>query len=153
MLTFPPRVLPIGSAYAIWVDRTRRGSCDRPNGRGECRRGRVMSRRMSSANGLCRVIVRTAPVAWRSCSTRIVLNPFWIRQKTGTTHGTPYPYDSRIPLIFMGNGIRDGRYARHVALNDVAPTLATRFGVSVPSGSIGKVLSAVLGPAPAASDR
>lgn len=87
----------------------------------------------------------------RSGDLEIVLNPFWIRQKTGTTHGTPYPYDSHIPLIFLGNGIRAGRYSQHVALNDVAPTLATRFGVSLPSGSIGRVLSEVL--APAASDR
>jgi hypothetical protein len=89
----------------------------------------------------------------RSGDLEVVLNPFWIRQKTGTTHGTPYPYDSHIPLIFLGNGIRAGRYSQHVALNDVAPTLATRFGVSLPSGSVGKLLSEVLAPAPAASDR
>lgn len=89
----------------------------------------------------------------RSGDLEIVLNPFWIRQKTGTTHGTPYPYDSHIPLIFLGHGISAGRYSRHVALNDVAPTLATRFGVSLPSGSVGKVLSEVLAPAVAAFDR
>lgn len=82
--------------------------------------------------------------AHRSGDLEIVLNPFWIRQKSGTTHGTPYPYDSHIPLIFLGNGIRPGRYARHVALNDVAPTLATRLGVSLPSGSVGRVLPELL---------
>jgi arylsulfatase A-like enzyme len=80
----------------------------------------------------------------RSGDLEIVLNPFWIRQKSGTTHGTPYPYDSHIPLIFFGNGIRAGRYAYHVALNDVAPTLATRLGISLPSGSDGRVLSELL---------
>lgn len=72
---------------------------------------------------------------------------------TGTTHGTPYPYDSHIPLIFLGNGIRAGRYSQPVALNDVAPTLAAKFGVGRPSGSVGKVLSEVLAPAPAATGR
>jgi arylsulfatase A-like enzyme len=82
--------------------------------------------------------------AHRSGDLEIVLNPFWIRQKSGTTHGTPYPYDSHIPLIFFGNGIRPGRYAGAVALNDVAPTLATRLGISLPSGSDGRALSEVL---------
>jgi hypothetical protein len=89
----------------------------------------------------------------RSGDLEIVLNPFWIRQKTGTTHGTPYPYDSHIPLIFVGSGIRRGRYTQHVALNDVAPTLAVRLGISLPSSSDGRVLSELLAsatdPAPA----
>lgn len=89
----------------------------------------------------------------RSGDLEVVLNPFWIRQKAGTTHGTPYPYDSHIPLIFLGNRIRAGRYSQHVAMNDVAPTLATRFGVALPSGSVGNVLSEVLPSATAASGR
>jgi len=84
----------------------------------------------------------------RSGDLEIVLNPFWIRQTTGTTHGTPYPYDSHIPLIFLGNGIRPGRYAQRVALNDVAPTLAGRLGISLPSGSDGRVLPGWLASAP-----
>jgi predicted AlkP superfamily pyrophosphatase or phosphodiesterase len=80
----------------------------------------------------------------RSGDLEIVLNPFWIRQKSGTTHGTPYAYDAHIPLIFLGNAVAPGRYARSVALNDVAPTLATRLGVSWPSGSHGRVLTEVL---------
>jgi hypothetical protein len=51
-------------------------------------------------------------------------------------------------LIFLGDGIRPGRYTQHVASNDVAPTLATRLGTSVPSGSVGRVLSEVLATAP-----
>lgn len=80
----------------------------------------------------------------RSGDLEIVLNPFWIRQKSGTTHGTPYPYDAHIPLIFFGNAVPPGRYAQSVALNDVAPTLATRLGISWPSGAHGRVLTEVL---------
>jgi arylsulfatase A-like enzyme len=79
----------------------------------------------------------------RSGDLEIVLNPFWIRQKSGTTHGTPYPYDAHIPLIFLGNGVRTGRYSQNVALNDVAPTLTARLGISLPSAADGRVLSEV----------
>ena len=89
----------------------------------------------------------------RSGDLEILLHPFWIRQKTGTTHGTPYPYDSHVPLIFMGPGIRAGRYGEQVALNDVAPTLATRLAVSLPSGAVGRVLSEILVAQPQSSDR
>jgi len=76
----------------------------------------------------------------RSGDLEILLEPFWMRQTTGTTHGTPYSYDTHIPLIFMGRGIRAGRYAQPAALNDVAPTLAAILRVGTPSGSVGRVL-------------
>ena len=55
-----------------------------------------------------------------------------------------YSYDSHIPLLLMGPGIRPGRYSQNVALNDLAPTLATLLGVETPSGSVGRVLHEVL---------
>lgn len=89
----------------------------------------------------------------RSGDLEIVLDPFWIRQKSGTTHGTPYPYDSHVPLVFLGSGIRPGRYARHVALNDVAPTLAALLGIAQPSASEGRVLTEVLAAAATSGTR
>ena len=88
----------------------------------------------------------------RSGDLEILLEPYWIRQATGTSHGTPYNYDSHIPLILMGPRITPGEYADHVALNDLAPTLATLLGVSSPSGSSGRVLTEAL-TAPAAGRR
>jgi hypothetical protein len=78
--------------------------------------------------------------ARRSGDLEVLLDPYWIRAASGTTHGTPYSYDSHIPLIFMGPGIKAGRYARPVALNDVAPSLATLLDVETPSGSVGRPL-------------
>ncbi len=79
--------------------------------------------------------------ARRSGDLEILLEPYWIRSGgTGTTHGTPYSYDSHIPLIFMGPGIKPGRYVRSVALNDLAASLATLLGVETPSGSVGSAL-------------
>jgi hypothetical protein len=88
--------------------------------------------------------------AQRSGDLEIILEPFWMRQLTGTTHGTPYGYDAHIPLILMGRGIQPGTYSDHVALNDLAPTLATLLGVEIPAGSSGRVLSEALRPSPAA---
>ena len=59
---------------------------------------------------------------------------------TGTTHGTPFRYDTHVPVIFMGPGIRAGHYYEKIAVNDIAPTLAAIAGVQEPSGSIGRVL-------------
>jgi arylsulfatase A-like enzyme len=49
-------------------------------------------------------------------------------------------YDTHIPLMILGPGIRRGRFDRTVLLNDVAPTLATLLGIETPSGSTGEVL-------------
>ena len=86
--------------------------------------------------------------AQRSGDLEIILEPYWIRQATGTTHGTPYNYDAHIPLIFMGSGIVPGEYPNQAALNDLAPTLATLLAIEIPAGSVGRVLSEALRPSP-----
>jgi arylsulfatase A-like enzyme len=88
--------------------------------------------------------------AQRSGDLEIILEPYWMRQPQGTTHGTPYSYDAHIPLILMGRRVSPGEYSDHVALNDLAPTLATLAGVEIPSGSAGRVLTEALRPVPAA---
>jgi predicted AlkP superfamily pyrophosphatase or phosphodiesterase len=79
--------------------------------------------------------------ARRSGDLEILLDPFWIRGTTVATHGTPYNYDAHIPLIFMGPGIASGVRLNHVALNDLAPTIAARLDIEPPSGSAGRVLT------------
>jgi hypothetical protein len=106
--------------------------------RGEVPDDRIGSRVLRSFN------------AQRSGDLEIILEPYWMRQATGTTHGTPYSYDAHIPLILMGNRIGRGEYADHVALNDLAPTLATLTGVEIPAGSSGRVLTEALRRAAAA---
>jgi len=77
----------------------------------------------------------------RSGDLEILLEPYWIFTQTGATHGTAFDYDTHVPLIFMGPGIRPGRYDATVAVNDVAPTLATILEIETPSGSVGRVLT------------
>ena len=85
----------------------------------------------------------------RSGDIEVILDPYWMRAGRGTTHGTPYAYDAHIPLVFMGPGIKAGHYDGNVALNDLAPTLATMIAVETPGGSQGRVLTEMLAPAPA----
>jgi hypothetical protein len=82
--------------------------------------------------------------AQRSGDLEIVLNPYWIRSANGTTHGSPYNYDTHIPLIFMGPGIKAGRYYKAAALNDAAPTIAALLDIEMPSGSLGRVLDEII---------
>ncbi len=60
------------------------------------------------------------------------------------THGSPWRYDTYVPLIFMGAGIPAQRVARPVQTVDVAPTLSLLIGAKPPSGAVGVPLEEVL---------
>ncbi len=76
----------------------------------------------------------------RSGDLFIVQKPYWLASKDGTSHGTPFSYDTHVPMIFLGRGIRPGRYDENVRTADIAPTLAALLGVNTPSGSVGRML-------------
>ena len=82
----------------------------------------------------------------RSGAIQIVLKPGWYLGygTTGTTHGTWNPYDTHIPLIFMGWGINQGKSTKTVNMTDIAPTISTLLHIQVPNGSIGQPISEVL---------
>jgi hypothetical protein len=80
----------------------------------------------------------------RSADVYILLEPYWMFSAQGTTHGTTFSYDAHVPLIFMGPGIRPGRFNQEAAINDVAPTLATYLNIETPSGSTGRCLAEIL---------
>jgi predicted AlkP superfamily pyrophosphatase or phosphodiesterase len=63
---------------------------------------------------------------------------------TGTTHGSWYPYDAHVPLLFMGWGIKPGRLNREVHTIDIAPTLSALLHIQMPNGTIGKVIEEVI---------
>lgn len=64
---------------------------------------------------------------------------------TGTTHGSPYPYDTHIPLLWYGWNIKHGRTSRETYMTDVAPTLASMLRIQMPSGTTGHVIGEVAG--------
>lgn len=82
--------------------------------------------------------------AQRSGDLFILPEPYYLFEATGTSHGTPYDYDTHVPVIFLGPGIKAGRYAGRIAVNDIAPTLSEILGVEQPSGFVGRVLSEIL---------
>ncbi|MBC7931369.1 MAG: alkaline phosphatase family protein [Rubrivivax sp.] len=55
-------------------------------------------------------------------------------------HGTPYSYDTHVPIIIMGGGIAPGRYLNAATPADIAPTLARLLRVQAPSNAVGRVL-------------
>lgn len=68
----------------------------------------------------------------------------WIaRGSAGTTHGTPYSYDQRVPLIFFGPRFRPGRYDEPASPADLAPTLSHLVGIKLPRAQ-GRVLTAAI---------
>jgi Type I phosphodiesterase / nucleotide pyrophosphatase len=79
----------------------------------------------------------------RAADLFIVQKPYWLASVDGTTHGTPFSYDTHVPVIFLGRGIRPGRYDENIRTADIAPTLAALLGVNTPSGSVGRVLSVI----------
>lgn len=82
----------------------------------------------------------------RSGSIFVVLHPGWYHgtDKTGTTHGTWNPYDSHIPLIFMGWGIKPGKISRPTYITDIAPTISTLLHIQTPSGALGVPITEAL---------
>ncbi len=63
---------------------------------------------------------------------------------TGTTHGSMYPYDSHIPLLWMGWGVNQGKTNRKVYMSDIAGTIAAMLKIQMPSGNVGTVIHEVL---------
>jgi predicted AlkP superfamily pyrophosphatase or phosphodiesterase len=75
----------------------------------------------------------------------LIPNPSTISYgKKGTTHGSGYSYDTHIPVIFYGNGIKKGTSKRKYEIIDIAPTIANFLQIEFPNGSTGKVIDEVL---------
>jgi len=100
----------------------------------------------------------------RSGDLVIVPKPYWPwdygtaknPRRYGTTHGTPYYYDQRVPVIFMGYGIQPGEYHADATPADIAPTLAEICGITLVSrdghalpDALAKPLARAARPAPA----
>lgn len=82
----------------------------------------------------------------RCGAIEIVTKPGWYQWygNTGTTHGSPYPYDTHIPLLFMGWGVNQGKSNKQHYMTDITPTISALLRIQAPSGSVGKVITDVL---------
>ena len=57
-----------------------------------------------------------------------------------SSHGSPWRYDTFVPVIFVGLGMTVQRVFREISTVDVASTLSAILGITYPSGSVGKPL-------------
>lgn len=75
----------------------------------------------------------------RSGDVAIVLKPnFYAHGMKGTDHGEWNPYDTHIPLVFMGCGIQHGATTRQTFMTDIVPTIAALLHVQAPNGCVGQ---------------
>lgn len=91
--------------------------------------------------------------AARSGNIYVVFNPGWFLidhdgLSIAIVHGSPWRYDTYVPIIFAGYGIKPQKVSRRVHTVDLAITLATAIGTRPPSGAAGDVLLEVLGQQP-----
>jgi len=69
----------------------------------------------------------------RSPDVMYVVKPNFLTRKLGTTHGTPYDYDTHVPQLWFGAGVKAGVHSERVGVEDLAPTLAGLLGVDLPA--------------------
>jgi predicted AlkP superfamily pyrophosphatase or phosphodiesterase len=82
----------------------------------------------------------------RSGDIYIVQDPYWFNFDKGPVagmHGSPWNYDTHVPVIFAGAGMPSKMVFRAIQPADVAPTLAALLGMSSPASAQGKVLPEV----------
>lgn len=78
----------------------------------------------------------------RSGDVFIQLKPGWLDSDypTGTSHGSPYNYDTHVPLLFYGWNIPHGKTTRRTVIPQIAPTISAMLNIGFPSGSPAEVL-------------
>jgi predicted AlkP superfamily pyrophosphatase or phosphodiesterase len=59
------------------------------------------------------------------------------------THGSMQSYDTQVPVIFYGKGIKPMRINRQINITDIAPTLCNLLDINVPSSSSGAVITEI----------
>ncbi len=74
----------------------------------------------------------------RSGDLMVLVEPSWFVGYTkGTTHGTMWAYDTHVPLLWYGWGIKQGETVENTYISDIAPTLAILLRILEPNGSVG----------------
>jgi predicted AlkP superfamily pyrophosphatase or phosphodiesterase len=84
----------------------------------------------------------------RSGDVWLITKPLWFfaEGELPTTHGSAYNYDTHVPVMILGAGVRAGRYNGDCSPSDIAPTLAAMLGIEPPSNRTGRVLVEALAP-------
>ncbi|MCH1596370.1 MAG: alkaline phosphatase family protein [Flavobacteriaceae bacterium] len=62
----------------------------------------------------------------------------------GSSHSSAMIYDTHVPLIFYGQGIKKGVTSKRTEVTDIAPTLAVLLGIGMPNGTTGTPIEDLL---------
>ena len=77
----------------------------------------------------------------RSGDVVMIAEPYkYLGDTITATHGSPYSYDTHVPVIIMGAGIVPGRYLEPATPADIAPTLSLLLRITPPPNTTGRVL-------------
>ncbi len=73
------------------------------------------------------------------------LLPGWVEYgPTGSTHGSGYEYDTHVPLLFMGWGVKSGSTYEPVDIEDIAPTVSSILKITWPQAATGKPIGSAI---------
>ena len=90
------------------------------------------------------VLVQNGYHSRMSGDMAIVYQPGYMDYRLkGTSHGSPFSYDTHVPLIFYGMGVTPGKSYEEVYITDIAPTVSAKLSISEPNGCTGKILKEV----------
>lgn len=83
--------------------------------------------------------------ARRSGDIVYCLEPGWFDAESpqGTTHGSPYTYDTHVPALFYGFGIKKGSSVRYHPITDIAPTISALLKIKFPNGCTGQPIAEI----------
>ena len=84
--------------------------------------------------------MRKGYFAGRSGDVLFMVRPFHLIHSgdAGANHGTPHSYDSQVPMVFAGKGIKPGTYFEEIDPVDFAPTLSALMELGMPASAEGK---------------
>jgi predicted AlkP superfamily pyrophosphatase or phosphodiesterase len=78
----------------------------------------------------------------RSGDVVMIAEPYkYLGDTITATHGSPYSYDTHVPVIIIGAGVIPGRYLEPASPADIAPTLSALLRTTAPSSAVGRVLT------------
>ncbi|MGM0946572.1 MAG: alkaline phosphatase PafA [Bacteroidota bacterium] len=69
----------------------------------------------------------------------MILEPAWLTGGArGTSHGTGFTYDTHVPILFYGWGVKSGSSTRYATVTDIAPTVSMLLNIRLPNGATGQ---------------
>jgi predicted AlkP superfamily pyrophosphatase or phosphodiesterase len=82
----------------------------------------------------------------RSGDVLFVMEPGWLQsgRDTGSSHGTPYLYDTHVPILWYGGNIPAGSSVKHQTVTDIVPTLSMMLNIMLPGSVTGSPMLEVL---------